>query len=416
MKKFLYSVNSFFSYESFRILSIQNVFKGAISVFFQTLKEATINRDCFCYSSVGLALFGNPNYFEKYFDYVKSLTGEKCDLKISNKSITIKGHFFLKAITILICSTTFFLVIIFMPFLFSFKSKRKELKNLILIPKVLQELIFLIKILKSTKTQKIYIFSSYEVEYNLLAIILGFFNITVSKVVSANPLKNYYKLCISDELICTAPYHKEEIELENFNWFVKTIKFWPLQNYLELKTEETLDYKFGFLSSGTWMRVLKGETDRGSGEFETEYSLLKYFNSNNLTSELAIYLHPIERSSAKVFDEAKRFYSKILPNCQLHFFPYDIPSYKNFSKVDLCISGYSSSSIERLFLGYKTILAPIEVKDRFFDGFKLENVVAYSLLELTSLIKENSFLSDNEFFEKNDLLDYRGKNIVQNLN
>ena len=90
----------------------------------------------------------------------------------------------------------------------------------------------------------------------------------------------------------------------------------------------------------------------------------------------------------------------------MQFADISTTSKASFHLAEICIAGFSSSQFERLFGGFKAILAPMgEMDDHFLDD-SLIPIIANSHLELLALIDQYTGCSENEFFLNKEFRQY----------
>jgi hypothetical protein len=70
------------------------------------------------------------------------------------------------------------------------------------------------------------------------------------------------------------------------------------------------------------------------------------------------------------------------------------------------IAAYSSTNLERLYAGFKTLYAPLGIRSDYYADSALNNIAAFDESALRSLLKLSSQKSDNEFFTSNQLEAY----------
>ena len=83
-----------------------------------------------------------------------------------------------------------------------------------------------------------------------------------------------------------------------------------------------------------------------------------------------------------------------------------IKSTEAFAKVNIGISVFSTIIFERISLGFKTILAPLDKKDFPLSGSPFRNICAYTREELFSKLDKNLSMNNKEFFEVNNVSAY----------
>lgn len=353
------------------------------------------------------AMFRNSSKaFRHGFDYLKAVTSDPPGFHISRDSLGIANSRLFKvwiAICIFVTALPLFPVSIF--------AKRKGTIGLILLE--LTECCLLLKHLKLRNIEYLYFFESFEKDSNFISVVLQKYHIKVHRIPSANPLV-FYKKVVSDIFSFTVDYQKMEYENLKDNWIVDQIVKWPIPGYQELgkylnRTGEEYQYDLGFISRGIWLRKERGDSFLGIGEMESEEMLITYlkeFLEKNEETTFTVFLHPIEKASGEIFRKSQNYYLSIFGN-RTHFFENSHPSKYFFNKVNTAVSAYSSTVVERLFCGYKSLLFPFAIKNFPVAGSSLSNICARSRDELFCKVGETLKISEVEFFEKNKIKEYR---------
>ncbi|MCX8080338.1 MAG: hypothetical protein N3F09_03780 [Bacteroidia bacterium] len=276
-----------------------------------------------------------------------------------------------------------------------------------------------VSFLRKYGINKFFYFGSFEndaVFFSLLSKKLG---VKCVFVTSQNPLSAFYSHIVADEIFFSAPYHEEEFHQLKSNWYVDSFCHVPPFEFKELYSEVKPDpprYKVGFLSGGSYRRLDWKDRYFDDGFYESELEILRILNEISLDiNPIAIFLHPCEKENEELLERAKKFYTQQLTNKKFVFINPHTRSFKHFYEVDLCITVYSSSAQERLFMGYKTLFAPLQVKTRYYKGLSLESVVCYSEAELTDKIKTSLQISNNDFFRYYGLEKYHFNNYNKYL-
>lgn len=353
---------------------------------------------------------GTSKFLDDKVNYISSLTKEVVALGINRDTISLKGNLIFKMF--LTIDTLFFLVF----FLFiGILKKRKNHLALILIEKI--EIIFLCKILRKHRISTLYFFSSYEKDANFTVLLLNIFKIQVTRIPSANPLKYFYKDVVSDVFCFTTPYQQYELKNIQSNWKVNNYYNWPLPNFLILnefiRTEQSsCDNKgtLGYISSGLWRRLERGTVISEDLPVKCEAMLIKTLQHFVKTTgkKLLIYLHPIEKENLTIYELAKDYYRKAISN-NIEFSSLENTTYSEFYKTDLCISAASTTNIERLYCGYKTFYAPINLDYLLFPGSSLNNICYTSESDLINNLNEALKMSTDDFFNYYKIQEFRFK-------
>ena len=272
----------------------------------------------------------------------------------------------------------------------------------------------LIKVLDSSSVIGIYFFDAYNRDSIFLCYLLKkHTQITISIIPSSNPIATFYPVILADQFMFTTPYQVNEYENLKANWIgeINTL-CWPPFGYQETiikkKDQHSFQYKLGFLSSASALR--RHLNHHFFGGAKEERAELKLINSLvNIVEEkgysILIYLHPIEKRSKENLEFSLKYYRNLFGD-QVEFADFSKTSKESFHLAEICISGFSSSQFERLFGGFKAILAPMgEMENHFLDD-SLIPITADSYIELTDMIDRHSKLTEEDFFSISNLCKY----------
>lgn len=272
----------------------------------------------------------------------------------------------------------------------------------------------LVRILKRAGVRKVYYFCAFNKDANFCSLRLRESGIYSHVVPSSNPIKNFYRTLIADGFSFTAPYQRKEYDGLKENWRVREFFDWPVFRF-EIIQRQLDQYgippknSLGFISSGIWRRIERGDKALGIGEYESELTLidtLKDFLRQHPEMAFSVFLHPVEKSDETLFHRAMEHYRKEFGRKDIGFFPREIPTYLLFDRVDVSIAAYSSTNLERLYAGFKTLYAPIGIREDYYSGDSLENIAAFRKEEVSSLILREMPNEAAQFFDKNGLWAY----------
>ena len=342
------------------------------------------------------------------YAYLKQLETPLPGFGISRDNLKIKGFFSKVEALIGVLILTF----LFTPIII-LSSKRKGTISLILLEYV--EWVALFQFLNARKCNYLYHFCAYEKDAGIIGWICSKKGIINHKVPSSNPLKNFYKNIYCDILSITTPFQKPEIEKLSHNWRVKKIVVWPIENFQKLQPfynvepNSKKEFQLGFLSSGIWLRQKQGHSPLGTGDQESELALLeilKEFLSKNRSISFIVLLHPIEKKSIEVYEEACNHYRNLFDGINLYFGNKEKSSYEYFSVTDTTIAAYSSTNLQRLFCGYKTLYAPLKFQTKLYEHSDIEKIIALDKNSLFELLYTTLKLSEKDFFNYNNLMEY----------
>lgn len=376
-------------------------------LFFSTLnkKKSFIHYNQFN----GYAAFdGNINGAELRFNYLKTFDKQSPDLIISKDDLVSYIDFFTTLTSIVFLAFTFFPV-----FIISFFSKNKFHSPLII--KECLECFYLQELLLMHKIKKVNYFCIYERDANLCAYILmnsGFF---VNKIPSEVPLVFWNQIIIANQLSFCFAYQQEEFDVFKKTMFVEKTNLWAPEQILNApkrfltpdSNEKKPTYDIGFFSSGNWLRTQLGDIDLGHNDKENEEiilrGLIEYSQQNNL--KLVLFLHPLEkRAEHKVASEV--YYKEFLQFKNVSLADTTTSSIEGFDDINIGVSLYSTLMFERIYLGFKTILAPFDYDDFPIKQSSLNQICVHNIQQLYAKLDVNLKLTTIDFFETNHLKNY----------
>ncbi len=275
--------------------------------------------------------------------------------------------------------------------------------------------------LAQNKIAKIYMFSIYEKDCNFLAYLLMKKNIKVSKVTSEVPLTFANKIIVTNELDLCFSYQKEEVEAYKRTLFYDSLEVWfpeaqagYLNHYVK-KTFDVPEKAIGFYSSALWLRKKLNHSLTTVGSYDAEETVLKFvaeYLKLRTDINLVIFAHPYEKRTDELFKDALQYYRSIFGNElseRVEVKGKETNSTLNFDKVNVGISLFSTVMFERLNLGFKTILTPIDKTDFPLLESPFRNICAYSKQELFGKLDKNIPLSKKDFFKVNGIESYESK-------
>ncbi|MEZ5050612.1 MAG: hypothetical protein R2766_13285 [Saprospiraceae bacterium] len=140
---------------------------------------------------------------------------------------------------------------------------------------------------------------------------------------------------------------------------------------------------------------------------EKMLSTVRQLILKNPSIKVFIVLHPTEKSSAEIYDRSFSYYSNFFLGCNIEIMNPKIASSESFYQFELGIASISSVVFERLFCGYKTLLAPIGVSVKLFEDKNIEQIVATDENMLLRKLKSFLEIENSEYFEKFNLELYR---------
>lgn len=381
------------------------IFKGIFSNLFR-------NNSAEFYSDSSSVFFdSSPGSKEIRLNYLKQLTNEdRIGSVYKNELLMFSG--ILNSVQIVIFS------LLFLPFIFIFSLFKADKKHLPFLFQEAVECYNLNSSLKKNNINNVHYFSIFERDANLCAYLLMKSNIYVNKIPSEVPLFIYNSTIVADKLSFCFAYQKEEFEYFKDTMFVKETQNWcpelifngPHRFFNDIKDRqsEIFEYDLGFYSSGNWLRKLLGDAELATNDAENEYlilgKLVEIAIKNNF--KLRIYCHPLEK---KNHEKTTTYYSQFTENTNCTLAGFDKPSIEEFDKVNIAVSLLSTLMYERLYLGFKTILVPLN-----FEGFPLpnscfNNICIKNISYLEDIILKNKTISTKEFFLSNKIANYTEK-------
>ena len=274
----------------------------------------------------------------------------------------------------------------------------------------------LLRLLMQHKIQYLYMFGGFENDANMTALFLQTAGIKLHKVPSANPLKNYYVSVVAHGFSFVAPFQLDEYELLKKNWFVDKTALWPVFNYVPL-----LKYLYhlhppppartiGFVARGMWLRKERGDALSSLGEEQPEYETIRVIRAFALKHpdvKVYVFTHPIERKTPELLERARRYYQKVFDGVKIEVpQPDNWTTIELFRLVDISVASVSSSNIERLFCGYKTLYSPIASKGELFGNTAINTIVCKTEEKLLDSLEKSLNMTTEEFFTSNHLEGY----------
>jgi hypothetical protein len=351
---------------------------------------------------------GNDNSIELRENYIKTYSGEPSSSFISKNELICYLSIYLTIFYVVV------LIISIIPiFLISLFSKNK-----CHFPLMIQEFfetIQLVYLVKKYHLSKMHYFCIYERDSNICAFVLMKFGVYVNKVPSEVPLYFFNKTIIANELSFCFAYQKEEFEVFNKTMFVEKTNLWAPEQILNApkrflvneKNDKKSMYDIGFFSSGNWLRMQLGDIDLGHNDKENEelilQGLIDYAQKNNL--KLRLFLHPLEKK-AQHKDSTEDYYKEFLQHENVTLADVTISSIEGFDDINLAVSLYSTLMFERIYLGFKTILAPFDYDEFPIKQSSLNQICVHNINQLYSKLNVNLKLTTIEFFELNHLKNY----------
>ena len=341
--------------------------------------------------------------------YIQHFANEKPKLHISRNNLLYNSPFLFRLKSLLLIALLFVPITVFS----LFNSNRSGPAFLL---REYLESCRLLNILQIHGITKLHHFCIFERDANISAHILMQSGIVVNKIPSEVPLHFFNKTIVASSLSFCFAYQQEEFLAYHQSMFVKTTQHWAPelilkapQRFLMKRKGELLKNQtnLGFYSSGNWLREKLGDVDLGHNDKENEELLLKMLiqlaESKKLS--LTIFLHPIEKRLAnKALTDA--YYVPLVKSSGIQIGPLNQASIESFDTVNLAVSLYSTLMFERIYLGFKTILAPWGYPEFPMANSPFKNICVMEPNALAEKIQYNLELSPLDFFNKNQISHY----------
>jgi hypothetical protein len=324
---------------------------------------------------------------EQRFDYVEQNTGQRPDTYFLRPSLQ-GGEGFLNRL--LLTWALLWLAAWVVPL--CLVSRRRA--NLAILLICFVEDAQLVRMAARLSRKEILLFDIYENDCNTLTLALQRKGIKVSKVASDVPLAMANPCVIADELFCCQPWQLREIEFLRGQMKVGRSHLWTSENALSFS--EVYDFPtayaqvpihtLGFYSSAAWLRQQEDFPDLGDRFVEVEQQLVEALRDFLQSEEgkgvkLTVFFHPLEKRDAATHALAVEHYRKQFAGAEIHFRPMDAITAREFHLVDLAVSVYSKVSLERLRLGFKSLIFPMGM-GFIAEGHPLRAVSPQTVAEL----------------------------------
>jgi hypothetical protein len=297
-------------------------------------------------------------------------------------------------------------------------SLSKHRVNYALLLQEIPDLVNLLKLLKRQGIERLYQFCIYEKDTNFTAYILDKYGIKVSKITSEVPITFTNKIIIAYEIILCSAYQKEEVEAYKDTLFYKTIDIWVpemqityLGNY-QNKDLELPQNTIGFYSSAFWLRKILNHSKADVGSYDAEEQLLlftKEYLEKNPDIKMVLFTHPYEKKTDEQYQNTVHYYKTLLGEQlmkRVTLTDRNSNSTLSFHTINLGVSLFSTIIFERLGIGFKSLLAPIDKKDFPLENSPFRRICAYSKMEYFEKLDKNIPLSQTEFFKQNQIEHY----------
>lgn len=258
----------------------------------------------------------------------------------------------------------------------------------------------------------IYHFCIYALSSNYLAAFFLSKNYRLIKFLSMAPLSLWNKNILTDQLILTTGYQKEELKYHEQSIMYSSHKIWGperLYEYAPFYKDSNINpcsNKIGFYSTASWIRSKLNHIDQGIDMVKAEEIVLQVLGkviAERPELELILFLHPKEKNRPLL--EIETHYTCLLGNVPFTFYDFETPSHLTFNEVELAVAFNTSLIHERLYMGFKSLLFPMNPLFPI-SGTAMESICAKTNLQLEEKIIENLSLTNDRFFAKNNLEQY----------
>jgi len=353
-----------------------------------------------------------PQHAEFCLKYARQVGIETKDLNVFVRDVPFNGNLTLLDKVVCFILNSFLCIFCLMVSLF-----KKDASKLSILCLELTESTILLSNLLKYKTKYVYYFSAYEKDSNFIALLMQTNHIFCHKIPSSNPIKNFYAKVIADKFSFTAPFQINEYPSLKANWNVKEFDLWPNMGFQNLQ-EHIIERKgnapinsIGIFTRGIWLRKLRGDSFLGVGEDDAEVMMLNelknFLCANSHITVVYILLHPTEKKTEEQFLQTKAYYENLFSGVNVVFTDPKLPSYDLFNLFDVGITSLSSVVFERLYCGYKCLLAPINLRVKLYEDANLENIIVNKSSEFADKLLEISTLSNEDYFLRYHLENYR---------
>ena len=310
-------------------------------------------------------------------------------------------------------SFIFTLIFVFPLLIWSFFSVNRANIGLILLEYI--ECCNLLLFCKKNSIRKIFVFCPYEKDSNLVSLILMKNGITVSKHPSPGPLMTHNSVLVADEVVLSSQYQMEELVFYKETMFVKKVLKWYPEfslTYIDRyknKLLTTPSNTVGYYSHGSWLRKAMGHTSDNMNVADSEAAVLKCLNNflqNNKQVKLIIFPHPREKQASQ-WRNTIEHYQSIFLDLAIEINTDKIPTALSFDSVDVAVSAFSTIVYERLFCGFKTLIASFGILNFPVPGSSLNNIVVKNEKDFTEKLLTALQSDPDMFFTGNKLSGYR---------
>lgn len=276
------------------------------------------------------------------------------------------------------------------------------------------ELAWLLYFFEENEIKHLYDFIPYEADGNAAALAAKMAGVRVTKIPSSGPLSTHNRWMLADEVILSSAYHLEELPLLQRSMRVKEKTLWPPEKaftYLNAYKNRPVPpaKTIGYLSHAEWIRREEGHGHNGIDVQGTEQEmwrdLIRYIKSRE-GYRLIIFPHPHERKP-ELKDRMERFYHELFHEIEYEIIDEKWKTSQAFHKVDVAVVSYSTIIYERLFCGYKLLIATNKISEFPLKGSPLNAICFKDFDSMERMLDKAEKQSNDEFYKDNHLVGYR---------
>jgi len=301
----------------------------------------------------------------------------------------------------------FFLLSAWLPFLLIHSLFKKDKAPIAMLFREMGAVINLLALCHEFGIHTIYYFCIYEKDSNISTLLLNRSGVKVNKITSEVPLSIWNKTIIADNLYICSGYQNDELKNNSRSVFASNVELWGPERMLDNVSKYQFSVppnknSIGFYSTGGWVRKLENHMDQNADLEKLEEQVkqvLKRFCLSNREYQLIIFLHPREKWE-KYRKQTTEKYKKDFEG--VNYLLETDSSTLTFEKADLGIAFFSTILFERLYYGYKTLIMPIDLGDKFpVKNSNIFSLCAYTADDLSVKINRSASLSNIDFFRTN---------------
>lgn len=291
-------------------------------------------------------------------------------------------------------------------------SKQRANKALMIFSAV--EIASILEYVVENKIRYVYDFIPYEVDGNALSILLREKGVGITKIPSSGPLTTHNRWMVGDEIIISSAYQLEELK-----WIDDTVRcakrtVWPPEKaftYLHIYENRPVPPQktIGYFSHAEWIRREEGHGHNGIDVEGTESEMwrdLIRFISEREGYKLIVFPHPHERRP-ELKERMESYYQNLFGAIPFEIIGAEFKTPHAFHLVDVAVVSYSTIIYERLFCGYKLLIATNKIDEFPLKGSPLHHICFKNYDDMATKLEAAGKQTDNEFYESNGLVGYR---------